>query len=69
MWSKTSLTSEIIETHQCSEQELGLLASSPKYMRPREDSFAYVSLYRKKFRCLDEKDRYISGNFNTINAS
>ena len=38
-------------------------------MKPREDSFAYVSLYRKKFRCLDEKDRFISGNFNTINAS
>ena len=38
-------------------------------MRPREDSYDYVKLYRKKFRCIDEKDRFISGNFNTVNAS
>ena len=38
-------------------------------MRPRQDSFDYVKLYRKKFQCIDEKDRFISGNFNTVNAS
>ena len=38
-------------------------------MQPREDSFAFVMLYRKKFRCIDEKDRFISGNFNTKSAS
>ena len=38
-------------------------------MRPRQDSFDFVKLYQKKFQCLDEKDRFISGNFNTGNAS
>ena len=38
-------------------------------MKPREDAFEYVKLYQKKFRCIEEKDRYISGNFNTVNAS
>ena len=38
-------------------------------MRPREDSYDFVKLYRKKFKCLDEKDRFLSGNFNTVNAS
>ena len=38
-------------------------------MKPREDSIEYVKLYQKKFRCIEEKDRYISGNFNTVNAS
>ena len=38
-------------------------------MWPRQDSVDYVNLYRKKFRCIDEKDRFISGNFNTVNAS
>ena len=23
----------------------------------------------KNFRCIDEKDRFISGNYNTVNAS
>ena len=38
-------------------------------MKPRQDSFDYVKLYRKKLRCIDEKDRFISGNFSTSNAS
>ena len=38
-------------------------------MKPRQDSYEYIKLYRKKFRCMDEKDRVISGNFNTVNAS
>ena len=38
-------------------------------MKPREDSYNYVKLFRKKFRCIDEKDRFISGNYNTANAS
>ena len=38
-------------------------------MRPRQDSIAYVKLYRKKLHCIDEKDRFISGNFNTVNTS
>ena len=38
-------------------------------MTPRQDSYDYVKLFRKKFRCMDEKDRFISGNFNTVNAS
>ena len=68
-WTLTSLYDEIIPTHMCSEKELGLIDSSPKYMRPRQDSYDYVKLYRKKFRCIKEKDRFISGNFNTMNAS
>ena len=68
-WSKTSDSfNEVIKSHQCSDQELGIIDSSPKYMKPRQDSFEYVKVYRKKFRCIDEKDRFISGNFNTVNA-
>ena len=64
-WSSTEANDVKIPSHECSEEELGLIESSPKYMRPRQDSYDFVKLYRKKFRCLDEKDRYISGNFNT----
>ena len=38
-------------------------------MTPRQDSYDFVKLYRKKFQCLDEKERFISGNFNTANGS
>ena len=56
-WSKTNWFAKEIKTHECSEEELGLVGSSPKYMKPRQDSFDFVKLYRKKFRCIDEKDR------------
>ena len=68
-WSKTEYSYTTIPSHYCSEQELGLLGSSPKYMRPRQDSVDFVKLYSKKFRCIDEKDRHMSGNFNTVNTS
>ena len=38
-------------------------------MTPRIDTIEYASLYQRKFRCLDEKDLYIRGNFNTANTS
>ena len=54
-WSVTSdSVNDVLETHMCSEEELGLTGSSPKYMKPRQDSYEYVKLYRKKFRCLDD---------------
>ena len=69
-WSKTDFSNTVIPSHQCSEEELGLSEEpSAKYMKPRKDSYDFVKLYRKKFQCIDEKDRFISGNFNTINTS
>ena len=56
-------------THECSREELGLEGSNPRFMTPREDATNYTSLYQKKFRCLDEKDLFIRGNFNTAHTS
>ena len=56
-------------SHVCSPEELGLQGDNPKYMEPRPDNLDYVELYQKKFLCLDESDRYVSGNFNTKKAS
>ena len=39
-------------------------------MAPRADnSLGYIELYRKKFVCIDEKDRWVRGNWNSVSAS
>ena len=61
-----------IKSHPCTARELGLdgLHDDKMYFAPRsDDSSGFVDIYRKKFVCIDEKDRWVRGNWNNISAS
>ena len=60
-----------MKTHTCTARELGLDGKydDKKYMKPRVDSHRYIDLYRNKFLCIDEEDRWLRGNFNSDTAS
>ena len=51
--------------------QLGLdkLNDDRLYMKPSEESYRYIDLYRNNFLCIDEEDRWVRGNFNSETAS
>ena len=61
-------TSQTVESHACSEEELGLTGDNSKFFPIHETSSNYVSLYKKKFQCINQEDLEIYGNFNSKKA-
>ena len=55
----------IIESHACSEEELGLTGDNSKFMPIQDTSKNFVNVYKKKFQCIDQDDLEIYGNFST----
>ena len=55
----------VIESHACSEEELGLTGDYSKFMPIHETSSAYVNLYKNKFQCISQEDLEIYGNFDS----
>ena len=57
-----------IESHPCSERELGLTGNHSSFQPIHETSTAYVNLYKHKFVCLDQEDLEIQGTFSSKKA-
>lgn len=58
-----------LETHVCTEEELGLKGAHLSKFKPiHKSSYDYVKLYQEKFVCLNEQDLQISGNVNSKKA-
>lgn len=57
-----------LETHRCSDEELGLTGSHSEFKPIRESNRAYVSLYRRKFVCVNRHDLEIYGDFDSKKA-
>ena len=69
-WNTTHYIEEPLPSHPCSDAELGLEPSkgSAEYMKPHPYYDTVVNVWKKKFVCIDSKDRYVHGNFNTEKA-
>ena len=53
----------------CSDEELGLANSPSATIYPIvKTSLAEVQIYRKKFKCVDQKDLVIWGDYNSAKA-
>ena len=60
-----------LETHQCSDQELGLAQDddgTAKMFPIVEQSRAEVQRYKKKFKCAPAEDLEIWGDFNSVRS-
>ena len=67
--SKQSWELRNLDAHYCSDQELGIVPGDetliyPTYERSREE----VQVYRRKFKCIEERDMMIWGDFNSAKA-
>ena len=58
----------LIESHPCSEKELGLTGNHTNFMPIHESSTAYVNLYKHKLLCLNQEDLEIQGTFSSKKA-
>ena len=52
-----------VDSHPCSEEELGLTGDNSKFYPLHETSLTWVQMYRKKFLCADPGQIEIHGNF------
>ena len=58
-----------IQTHRCSREELGLDSTEASaFYRIEPNSRKSVDKYAAKFLCVDPKDMYISGSYNSDKA-
>ena len=59
------------ESHICSREELGLTENKEKskFMPLVSSDRGFVDAYQKKFICLDEKDLFLYGDYNSLAAS
>ena len=60
-----------LETHQCSDQELGLAQDddgTPQMFPLVEQSRAEVQRYKKKFKCVSAEEIAIWGDFSSARA-
>lgn len=63
-----SFTTPTIQSHACSEEELGLTGDNSKFMPTHDTSSNYVKLYKNKFQCINQEDLEIYGNFDSKRA-
>ena len=54
-----------VESHPCSEEELGLTGNNAQFFPMHETSIGWVEMYRQKFVCVNKEDIEINGNFHT----
>ena len=55
-----------LETHTCSEEELGLVnGEQTRFMQINESSIQDVIQKKKSFKCMKKEDSYIFGNYNS----
>ena len=58
-----------LEQHYCSDEELGLTESPDSLIFPiQEQALSTVTFYKKKFKCIDEDDLVIWGDYNSLAA-
>ena len=60
-----------IKTHQCEREELGLedqTSDKDAFYKVDANSQKSVRKYAEKFLCIDKKDMYISGSYNSDKA-
>ena len=61
--------SRVLETHPCSDAELGLKRTDSTLIYPiRESSMGEVKTWKKKFKCVDKEDFQIWGDYNSAAA-
>ena len=60
--------SEILETHKCTPEELGLEGDNSGFYPLDKTSQPVVSFYRQKFLCISREKSIISGNFSSAKA-
>lgn len=67
--TELGVQSKNLVTHPCSDQELGLeLGGDSKVYPIAEGSKNEVTTWKKKFKCIDEKDMVIWGDYNSPKA-
>ena len=60
---------EEIPSHPCSREELGLEGQgSSRFMPVNEKTKDELNEYHKKYMCIDPKDMYIHGDYNSRHA-
>ena len=57
-----------VESHPCTEEELGLTPGDSKFMPIHESSLDYMKLYKEKFVCVNQDDLEIYGTFSSKKA-
>ena len=63
-WERKKLNS-----HYCSDEELGITRGPNTLIYPTfERSQDEVSIYRKKFKCIEKEDMVLFGDFNSAKA-
>lgn len=68
-WGSQSSGSKPLESHFCSDEELGLTDSKTSLTYPlRDSSKTEVITYKNKMKCLDAKDYEVWGDFNSAMA-
>ena len=56
---------EALETHNCSDEELGLTNSPNSMTYPLIATATSVSFYKKKFKCINKENLTMYGDFNS----
>ena len=70
----TGLQEQKLETHPCSDEELGLVDSNPTSKSQaltyplHESSVREVRSFNKKFKCIAPEDLLIWGDYNTAST-
>ena len=58
-----------LDYHSCSDEELGLIRTKTSHIYPlQEKSKNEVEVYKKKFKCIDNEDAVIWGDYNSAKA-
>ena len=61
--------SKQLDYHWCSDEELGMAQGPNTVIYPiLESSMAEVTTYRKKFKCINNEDLHIWGDYNSAKA-
>lgn len=59
---------QTIPSHTCTKAELGLEGDGRIFMPLKAKDKHFVSLYSKKFLCVDPQDMYINGSYDSSQA-
>lgn len=57
-----------IPSHMCSREELGLDGESSQFLPIHSENVDEVSLYQRKFLCIEPKDMYIHGSYDSYTS-
>lgn len=61
-------TEDLVETHMCTEEELGLTGESSDFYPVIDGAGEELEYMVGRFRCLDREDMHINGHYNADNA-